>query len=71
MSCYFCAIPKIHILDSSKTQILNGQFGISGLLRPINMDEDAEKNMVRYNIPSILITYLRSIITTIVSQAGF
>jgi preprotein translocase subunit SecB len=62
---------KIQILDSSKTQILNGEFGISGLFRPVNMDEDAEKNMVRYNIPAILMPYLRSAITTIVSQAGF
>jgi preprotein translocase subunit SecB len=62
---------KIQILDSSKTQILNGNFGISGLFRPINMDEETEKNMVRYNIPAILMPYLRSAITTIVSQAGF
>jgi preprotein translocase subunit SecB len=62
---------QIQILDSSKTPILTGDFGISGLFRPINMDKKIEENMVRYNIPAILMPYLRAAITTIVSQAGF
>jgi preprotein translocase subunit SecB len=62
---------KIKILNSNKTPILDGDFGISGLFRPINMDGKTEENMVRYNIPAILMPYLRSAITTIVSQAGF
>jgi preprotein translocase subunit SecB len=62
---------KIKILNSSKTQILDGDFGISGLFRPINMDNELEERIVRYNIPAILMPYLRSAITTIVSQAGF
>jgi preprotein translocase subunit SecB len=62
---------KIKILNSNKTQILDGNFGISGLFLPINMDKEAEEKMVRYNIPAILMPYLRSAITTVVSQAGF
>jgi preprotein translocase subunit SecB len=61
---------KIQISDT-KAQILYGEFGISGLFRPINMDDEAEKEMVRYNIPAILMPYLRSAITTIITQAGF
>jgi preprotein translocase subunit SecB len=35
------------------------------------MDPQREKNMVQINIPAILLPYLRSAITTILSQAGF
>jgi preprotein translocase subunit SecB len=35
------------------------------------MDKKLEENMVHVNIPAILLPYLRSAITTILSQAGF
>jgi preprotein translocase subunit SecB len=64
---------KIQILDSNRIQILSGDFGISGLFRFLSdaMDKRIEENMVRVNIPAILLPYLRSAITTILSQAGF
>ncbi|MDR1286539.1 MAG: protein-export chaperone SecB [Treponema sp.] len=64
---------RIQIIDGNQTQILNGDFGISGLFRPLSdtMDKKLEENMVHINIPAILLPYLRSAITTILSQAGF
>jgi preprotein translocase subunit SecB len=64
---------KIQILDSNKARILSGDFGISGLFRFLSdiTDKSTEKNMVHINIPAILLPYLRSAITTILSQAGF
>jgi preprotein translocase subunit SecB len=61
----------ITIRDRNKEQILKGTFGISGLFRPQCLDGQGEENMVRINIPVILLPYLRSSITTIFSQAGF
>jgi preprotein translocase subunit SecB len=70
--CYIGGINvDITIRDSKQDEILNGSFGIAGLFSSNNMDEQSEENMVRINIPAILLPYLRSSITTILSQAGF
>ncbi|MDR0642006.1 MAG: protein-export chaperone SecB [Treponema sp.] len=63
---------KIQIFDNNKIKILSGDFGIAGLFRPVgDTDRNFEENMVHINIPAILLPYLRSAITTILSQAGF
>jgi preprotein translocase subunit SecB len=61
----------LKILDSQKMQIVQGTFGIAGFFRLKNIEEQEENNMVQINIPAILLPYLRSAITTILSQAGF
>jgi preprotein translocase subunit SecB len=63
-------IVKIH--DAGKRQILNGEFGIAGVFSAESgMDKHLEENMVRFNIPAILMPYIRSAITSILAQAGF
>jgi preprotein translocase subunit SecB len=63
---------KIEIYDINNKQILSGDFGISGLFRLTGeTNRNFEENMVHVNIPAILLPYLRSAITTILSQAGF
>jgi preprotein translocase subunit SecB len=63
---------KVTIYDDKKEKILEGDFGISGLFRPQSgLDKQGEENMVKINMPAILLPYLRSAITTILSQAGF
>jgi preprotein translocase subunit SecB len=62
----------IEILDRQKMQIARGTFGIAGLFCLNNsMEQQEEKYMVQINIPTILLPYLRSTITTVISQAGF
>jgi preprotein translocase subunit SecB len=61
----------VTISGSDKERILKGSFGISGLFCPRGLDSQGEENMARINIPAILLPYLRSAITTILSQAGF
>jgi preprotein translocase subunit SecB len=62
---------NLNILGNQKMQILQGTFGIAGLFRLKNIEQQEENNMVQINIPAILLPYLRSAITTILSQAGF
>ena len=57
--------------QSNKNEIIaQGDFGISGLFQPVNLDPEQEEGMVQVNIPAILLPYLRAAITTILSQAG-
>jgi len=62
----------LEITDCKKMKIIEGTFAISGLFRLTNyMTPQEENNMVQINIPAILLPYLRSTVTTVLSQAGF
>jgi len=62
---------KISLL-SEKKPILNLETSISGLFQSDNMlDKEVEENLVKYQIPTILFSYLRSTITTFIANAGF
>ncbi|GHU70887.1 hypothetical protein FACS189450_06020 [Spirochaetia bacterium] len=62
----------LKIFDKDKHLFLNGEFGIAGLFQSSGkIEEQQEKNIALYNIPAILLPYLRSAITTVISQSGF
>ncbi|MBI9094310.1 MAG: protein-export chaperone SecB [Sphaerochaeta sp.] len=58
--------------DDSKENIAHGEFGITGLFLKHGTDLTTvqEEAIVKYNIPSILLSYLRSVITSLFANAG-
>ena len=62
---------KVSLL-SDKKPIINLETSISGLFQSDNqLNHDVEENLVKYQIPTILFSYLRSTITTFIANAGF
>ncbi|GHV04717.1 hypothetical protein FACS189485_10610 [Spirochaetia bacterium] len=62
----------LKIVDKDQNMLLNGEFGIAGLFQiDGKIEKTQEENMASYNIPTILLPYLRSAITTVISQSGF
>jgi preprotein translocase subunit SecB len=64
---------KITIIDEEdKQEILNGEFGISGIFVPDgDVGPSLEENFFKANLPAILLPYLRALMTNILSQSGF
>lgn len=58
--------------DKNKTEIACGEFGIAGIFKKVGiLKEDIEEHMVKETIPSILLGYLRSTISSTFANAGF
>jgi len=64
---------NLEILDpNTERLILTGIFGIAGMFTTVEpMDSGNEEALVKLNIPTILMPYLRATITTTLSNAGF
>jgi preprotein translocase subunit SecB len=64
---------KIIIIDEkTKGEILEGTFGISGVFTPVgSVDNAAEDNFAKINLPALLMPYLRAVMTNVLSNAGF
>jgi preprotein translocase subunit SecB len=59
-----------NLVDSNR--IAFGKAGISGFFKVAgDLSEEAEKNLVRLQIPAILFPYIRSAITALTINAGF
>jgi preprotein translocase subunit SecB len=53
-------------------EMLNGNFGISGIFTPVgSVESAAEENFVKVNLPALLMPYLRAAMTNVLSNAGF
>ncbi|GHV80285.1 hypothetical protein AGMMS49944_20760 [Spirochaetia bacterium] len=62
------------VLTDEKThnQIMNGEFGISGAFTPVGtVDETAEQNFTKINLPALLMPYMRAAMTNTLASAGF
>lgn len=65
---------RIGLLSTEKDghEIATGEFGIAGAFKKVgSLQEDLEEHMVKETIPSILLGYLRSIISSTFANAGF
>jgi preprotein translocase subunit SecB len=63
---------RVDITLPDKTNILTGEFGITGVFKMIEEpEENTEEKIVKINIPAILMPYLRATMTNILSNAGF
>lgn len=58
-------------IDSNR--VAAGRAGISGFFKIIDgkLTEEAEKNLVRFQIPAILFPFLRSAVSSLLINAGF
>jgi preprotein translocase subunit SecB len=57
---------------ASHENILTGEFGITGIFTTTtSIDKEVEERMVKINIPALLMPYLRSTMTNVLSNAGF
>jgi preprotein translocase subunit SecB len=58
--------------EENQEEMLNGEFGISGIFAPVgDMEKSVEESFARINLPALLMPYIRAAITNILSQAGF
>ncbi|MCL2833128.1 MAG: protein-export chaperone SecB [Treponema sp.] len=58
--------------DVNGSIILDGQFGISGIFVSKNtVDKSDEEKFAKFNLPALLMPYLRATMTNILSNAGF
>jgi preprotein translocase subunit SecB len=60
------------INEEDKQEILTGEFGISGVFAPDgDVDRSIEENFAKVNLPALLMPYLRALMTSVLSLAGF
>jgi len=65
---------RVGLLSTKKdgSEIASGEFGIAGIFKKVGMlKDDLEEHMVKETIPSILLGYLRSTISSTFANAGF
>ncbi|MBI9095177.1 MAG: protein-export chaperone SecB [Sphaerochaeta sp.] len=65
---------RVGLLSTEKEgrEIATGEFGIAGIFKRVGtLQEELEEHMVKETIPSILLGYLRSIISSTFANAGF
>lgn len=58
--------------ENETHEIASGEFGIAGMFKKVGiLDKEIEEHMVKETIPSILLGYLRSTISSTFANAGF
>jgi preprotein translocase subunit SecB len=58
--------------EADGATMMEADFGISGIFNTIDpVDTHIEENFSRFNLPAILLPYLRATMTNILSTAGF
>jgi preprotein translocase subunit SecB len=58
--------------EASGDTMVEADFGISGIFNTLDpVDAHIEENFAKFNLPAVLLPYLRATMTTILSTAGF